>query len=362
LKRAAVNLARNLSWNLALGAAASFLAVLIVLAVLWAIGYAPTNVAATWASGAAGDWGNFFISLRAATPLILTGLAAGVAFRCGVFNIGGEGQFMAGSITAVAVATQISPRTPAWLVITLACIAAMFSGAVIAMIAALLERYRKVPLVLSTILLNAAVMYVVRVLIRDDGPLQHPLERDHSLKVAEAFRLPILHAESGLHAGVVIAFIAALFMWILQSRTKFGFELLVTGHNSDAARLAGISVERRAIQVMAISGALAGLGGAIMLLGSDFFEQGNQLGYGYAGVAVALLGRLHPFGILLAAIFFGMLDRGALYAKFKIGLSHFTADAVKGVMLLMLLAFAAYAARWRARRAPREAKGEAGHG
>ena len=342
--------------SLALATLAAAAAILAVLALLWLLGYPPVYIFKQWLIGAAGESTDFYRSLREACPLLMTGLAAGIAFRCGVFNIGGEGQFLCGSIASVAVATAL-PNAPPFLVIPASCLAAAAAGGCWALIAAMLDRYRGVPLVLSTILLNVVALYLVKILVT--GPLHDPGQGEQSIRVPLRHWLTILEQDSGLHAGIFVALLAAAAAWVIQSRTRFGFELLVTGHNAETAELSGIPIRRRALQVMAISGALAGLGGGLQTLGVDHFVQGEYVGYGYTGIAVALLGRMHPLGILAAAIFFGMLERGAAYVESDqdYPLSHYSADLVKGLILIVMLSANATKIRWPFR--PRKANSPA---
>ena len=325
--------------SLVLGCMAAGVAVGLMLGVLAVMGYPAGAVAREWATGAAGTWEDFATSLKEACPLLLTGLAAGVAFRCGVLNIGAEGQFLLGGITAIGMTTRFAPPgLPAWMGIVIACGVGMLAGAIWAGVAAVLERYRGVPLVLSTILLNFVALYVLRVLVT--GILQAPGRGAHSLEVPEKLQLPILLEGTDLHVGVIVAGVVAVAVWVVMARTRFGFELLLTGQNARAAELAGVRVRRRAVEVMLLSGAIAGLGGSLQALGVTHGLTDDPASFGYAGIAVALLGRLHPLGIVLAAMFFGMLERGASFAEPTV--PHHVADVIKGVVILVTLGATAW--------------------
>jgi ABC-type uncharacterized transport system permease subunit len=327
--------------------AASIGAALLLAALLLALTGHPRLIW-EWAVGAAGSRADLLIVLKRACPLILTGLAAGVAFRSGVFNIGAEGQSILGSIAAVALATRLLPSLPQALAIPAILLAAALGGALWALIPAMLDRWRSVPIVLSTILLNFIALQLLALLL--DGPLRTSLNTGiiQSDPLPRAFLLPTLlqYGAGNVHAGILLALLLAALCWIVQSRTAYGFEIRVTGLNPTAARYAGMPVAARQFAVMLWSGAFAGLAGCIQLMG---VEGGHQLGkepssYGYAGIAVALLGRLHPAGIVAAALFFALLDNGA-DALESFSIPHEISDILKGFIVLLLLAATAYAAR-----------------
>jgi simple sugar transport system permease protein len=327
---------------------ASALAIGLVLVGLAVCGYPPLAVAHEWMVGPLSTTYDIAACLKYACPLLLTGLAAGVAFRCGVLNIGAEGQALMGAAAATAVATKWMPQAEPWIVIPLSLAAGIVAGAIWALIASLLDRLRGVPVVLSTILLNFIALYLLRALLL--GPLQAAgTSGPQSEHIKTSFQLPILLAHTGLHAGILLALVLALGAWLVQSRTAFGFELLVTGMNPTAALLSGIPVPRRQSSVMLISGGFAGLAGAVQLLGVTHALDDKFTGYGYAGIAVAMLGRLHPIGIAAAALFFGILDRGAdaVESNPDLLIKHDVADIVKGVVVLAMLVGTAYLIRKR---------------
>ncbi len=323
-------------------------ALALVLVGLAAFGYSPLTVAREWILSPLSTRRDIAASLTYACPLLLTGLATGIAFRSGVLNIGAEGQALLGAMAAAAVATRWLPNGSPVLVICIALSTGVVAGGLWALIAALLDRYRGVPIVLSTILLNFVAFYVLHALIT--GPLQATgTKAAQSDRIADSFQLPIVLARTSLHAGVIMAFVVAAVAWLVQSRTSFGFELLVTGLNPTTARLAGIPVLRRQVGVMLISGGFAGLAGAVQLLGKTHVLHPDFTAYGYAGIAVAMLGRLHPIGIVAAALFFGALDNGAyaLEENPDLNITHSVSDVIKGVVVLAMLVGTAYLLRKR---------------
>ena len=172
--------------------------------------------------------------------------------------------------------------------------------------------------------------------------------------VREAFRLSVLLPDTVLTPAVILAGVLTLVVWVVQRQTTLGFEIQAAGLNPVAARLAGIPVAARQVLVMAVSGGCAGLAGAVHQAGVGFMS-GSTTSYGYAGIAVALLGRLHPLGVVAAAVFFGMLDTGARNLEKKLAIPHDLGDVVKGLIVLAVLIGVALAARRRS--APSPAKG-----
>ncbi len=214
-------------------------AMLLVMIGLWIAGYPAGRVLAQWFAGAVGSHFAFIVATKNACPLILTGLAAGIAFRSGVINIGAEGQSILGAIATVIVATRLFPAVaPTWMTIPLALAGAMCFGGLWAMVAGAMERYRGVPIVLSTILLNFIALQLLSLLL--EGPLKAAhTEVVQSDALPAAYWLPVFSSLGGLRAGVFIALFAATVAWVLQARTAFGFELLVTGLNPTAAQTRG---------------------------------------------------------------------------------------------------------------------------
>jgi general nucleoside transport system permease protein len=256
-------------------------------------------------------------TLLITTPLILTGLAVAFAFRCGLFNIGGQGQFIIGSILAVWVGTSFE-NMPALLHILVAIAAAILGGAVWAAIAGLLKATTGAHEVISTIMLNWIAIWVGSWLFAIGGPLQN--DRDPNLPVSndvvEGAKLPVFWGDptlQGLHVGLFIAVASLLVFWVLLNRTTFGYEVRAVGFNPEAARASGISVTRNYVLAMAVCGLFAGLAGALDILGWQFRLATNdiQVGQiGFIGIAVALLGRNTAVGVAASALLFGALVTG----------------------------------------------------
>jgi ABC-type uncharacterized transport system permease subunit len=251
------------------------------------------------------------------TPLILTGLAVAFAFRAGLFNIGGQGQYTVGAIVAVWVGSSFAGM-PGFLHVVLAIVAASLAGAAWAGIAGLLKATVGAHEVISTIMLNYVALWVGTWLFGQGGPLQN--DRDPSLpvsnEVVEAARLPVFWGDpllQGLHVGLFVALVAAVLFWALLNRSTTGYEVRAVGLNPEAARYGGMSVARNYMLVMAVCGLFAGLAGSLDVLGWQFRLATNDIQtsqIGFIGIAVALLGRSTASGTVAAAVLFGALLSG----------------------------------------------------
>jgi general nucleoside transport system permease protein len=255
-------------------------------------------------------------TLIVSASLVLTGLAVGFAFRCGLFNIGGQGQYLAGSIVAVIVGSNLEGMSPV-LHIGFAVVLGSLAGAALAGVAGVLKATVGAHEVITTIMLNWVVVWVGVFLFTLTGPLQStttnaPISAD----VVAGARLPVIWGDpllQGLHAGVFAAIGSLVVYWAILSRTTLGLGVKAVGFNPEAARYTGIEVGRSYVVAMAIAGTFAGLAGTIDILGWQFrLSTGDIQGstVGFVGIAVALLGRNTAVGIGLAAITFGALLTG----------------------------------------------------
>ncbi len=252
------------------------------------------------------------------TPLILTGLAVAFAFRAGLFNIGGQGQYIIGSIAAVWVGSSFAGMSKP-LHILVAVLAASLAGAAWAGIAGLLKATVGANEVISTIMLNYIALYLGAFLFGLGGPLQNPKQPSVpvSSDVAASAKLPVFWGDpelQGLHIGLFIAIAALVVFWVILNRSTTGYEVRAVGLNPEAARYGGMSVAKNYVLVMAVCGVFAGLAGAVDVLGWQFRIATNDLtpflGVGFLGIAVALLGRNTATGTAAAALLFGALVSG----------------------------------------------------
>jgi ABC-type uncharacterized transport system permease subunit len=272
-----------------------------------------------WTTGADRDLAasNLQQTLLITTPLILTGLAVAFAFRAGLFNIGGNGQYIVGAIAAVWVGSSFADM-PSLLHILLAIAAACAAGAFWAGIAGVLKAVTGAHEVISTIMLNWIAVWVGVWLFSLGGPLQNA--RQASVPVSEdvvkGAKLHVFWGDpvlQGLHIGIFIALFAAIVFWFLLNRSTVGYEVRAVGFNPEAARYSGMSVGKNYILVMAVCGLFAGLAGAMDVLGWQFRIATNDIQtvqLGFFGIAVALLGRNTAVGTVAAALLFGALLSG----------------------------------------------------
>jgi ABC-type uncharacterized transport system permease subunit len=278
-------------------------------------------------------------TLVRATPLILTGLAVALAFQAGVFNIGAEGQLLAGAAVSTVIGVKLSPVLGV-LTLPAVLLAGALAGASWAGIAAWLRSRFRVLEVISTIMLNFVALHTVGFLVR--GPLQEPLgiypQSDTLPRLAQ---LPRLIPNTRLHWGVVVAVAAAALLWWVLRYTAAGFRLRASGANPNAARSAGlIDVGRVTATAFLMSGALAGLAGAVELSGVTFALYENiSPGYGYTAIAVALLAQLNPLAVVGTGLFFGALEAGASAMQRDAGVPAAFVSVVEAVIVLAVIAF-----------------------
>jgi len=294
------------------------------------------------------------------TPLILTALAVAFAFRCGMFNIGGQGQYFVGLICALFVGLHFAGMSKP-LHVFLAMVAAVAGGAVWGGIAGGLKAAVGAHEVITTIMLNWIAFYGGQYLFELGGPLQGS-ERSvpKSNPVAPSAQLPATWGNlQPLHAGIFIALGALVVYWFLLNRTTLGFEVKAVGFNPEAARYGGMSVSSKYVIALAISGAFAGLAGAMDILGWEFSIATNDIQVsqiGFIGIAVALLGRGRAVGIALAALLFGGLEVGTSTraldpSVFPPELAGNLATIIQGLIVLFVGAELLLVYVWRARRA-----------
>lgn len=319
-------------WLTAAFAAATSLLLLAAAGALF--GHRPSDLISVLVTGSVGSRFALEATVLRVVPLLLTGLGIVIAFRAGVWNIGGEGQFIVGALAAFVVA-------PLGAVASL--VAAVCAGAGWALIAALLRLWRNAPEVLTTILLNFVAIHLLGWAV--NGPLKESRGQYPQTDSAAAS----LTAFGRMHIGIAIALIACALTWFLLYRTAEGLRLRATGHNPDAARWAGINVSNQILRAMALSGAVAGLAGGIELLAVThrLFER-FAVGYGYAGIAVALLAQLHPLATIVSAAFFAALTTGAGELQRTANITSAIATLGQAVVILVVIgATAIRERRWR---------------
>lgn len=250
-------------------------------------------------------------SLVIATPLILTGLGIALAARCGIINLGGEGQIMLGGIFATFVATSpVFSGLPAPILVTLCLIAAFIGGALWAVVPGYFFAKHGVNFMITTMLLNDIATGITATLVK--GPMLDPAgTTPQSVAVAEGAKLPHFLAGTQVHAGIFLALILAIVAYVVLFKTSYGHDLRTLGENPTAARHGGINVFGMQMLIVILAGGLAGMAGSAEILGAQYRLRSAFLpNYGYEALAVAMLGQKHPFGVVIAGILFGALKAG----------------------------------------------------
>ena len=286
--------------------------------------------------GAFGSPKAFINSLVQATPLILTGLATAVAFRAKIWNIGQEGQVFAGAMMAYW-ATLYMAELPRSVVIIATIVCGFLGGAALGGMAGILREKFHVNEIISTVLSNYIVLYVLSYLLFE--PWREPGGyHSQSSKVAEASFYPTIVGLSPLHIGFVITIVVTLGLYVLLAHTPLGFKIRAIGHSPRVAMFKGINVTSMSILVLVLSGGIAGLAGSGELFGVTHRLRADSLqGLGFMGIIVGVLGALNPFGVIIAGVLFGCLLQGALYMRVLAGVPNAIALAMEAIILLFFL-------------------------
>ena len=287
-------------------------------------------------------------TLARATPLIFTGLAAAVAFRARLWNIGGEGQLYVGALAAVAVGSGAFTASPAVMIPMILVLGAL-AGAVLMLIPTLLKLRLGVDEVVTTLLLNFVVLLFVSMMI--EGPMKDPMGMGwpQTAPMIDEASLPKLIDRTRVHTGLILALVAAVVVWVLVNRTTWGFEMRAVGASPAAARFAGMPVARVMVRVGLISGALAGLAGVGEVAGlKGYLTLDLSPGFGYSGIVVAMLAQLNALAVVVSALFVAVVFVGADFMSRSIGVSSYLANLIVATSLLTMLA-ASLATRYRLR-------------
>ena len=319
-------------------------ALVIASPVILIAGGNPLSAYAALLHGSVGSQRGIAESLLAATPLLVGGLAVSVAFQAGMFNIGVEGQLVVGGLVAGAVGAKLN--VPPVIHLVVALLAAAIAGSLWALIPALLKAFRGVHEVITTIMLNYIAFSLSTYLVSPGGPLVSKTQPSATDKVRPNALLPKIWEPTRLHAGLFLAAVLCAACWWLLYRMPAGFRLRMVGSNPVAAAANGIAVRRVMISAMCTSGALAGLAGAIEVLGlhGRYFDSFSP-GYGFDAIAVALLGLMNPIGVAASALFFGLLRAGSVLLQARAGISKDLVTVISGVIVAAVAGRVAFE-RW----------------
>jgi simple sugar transport system permease protein len=304
--------------------------------VLLLFGINPLEAYQVMVKGSLGSGYALSETLVKAIPLMLTGLGVSIAFRMLFWNIGAEGQLAWGGIAAAFVALFLSDYVPGFMLIPLMMILAILAGAMWALIPAALKAWIGVNEILTTLMMNYIAILLVEYLYtgpwRDPGGYGFP----GTAQFPEAAWLPRLTGR--VHAGLIIAILAAALVWFILSRTRWGYEIRVIGENPKAARYSGMNIARNIVLVMLLSGGLAGLAGMAEVSGiAHRLYQGLTIGTGYTAIIVAWLANLNPWGVLLVAFLMAALLVGGDQIQIALGLPAAVAGVLQGAILFFVL-------------------------
>jgi ABC-type uncharacterized transport system permease subunit len=317
--------------------------------VVWLIGDSPLETYRLLI-GSAFSWPDGIgYTLFYATPLIFTGLAVAVAFRCGLLNIGAEGQLYIGAFVAAWIGIKYAGAS-AWVLLPLCCLGAILGGAIWGGIPGLLKAKFGSHEVINTIMLNfiavALVSYFTQYYYKEQGdPIMQTTPIGTGAHIARLGRfIPGLPERIPLNLAFILALICCVLVYVLLWKTKWGYEIRATGANPSAAEYGGISIRKQIILAMAISGGLAGMVGINEVLGYRYrYYDGFSANYGFVGIAVALLGRNHPVGVFLAAILFAVLLRGGIFVDaYTVHVSKDIVDMLQGIVIVFVAAEAVF--------------------
>lgn len=315
---------------------AVLLALLIGAIILLVSGANPIEAYSALWTGAFGSPQAIQRTLEKSTPLIFSGLAVAFAFKAGLFNIGAQGQLLLGAITAAWVGFSIE-GLPAIIHVPLALLAGGVAGALYGAIPGALKAYTGAHEVITTIMLNYVAINLTDFLA--DGPWKDPSPSNIVARTARILPSAEIPTISYVPLGFVMAVIVAVIVWWVLYRTTLGYEIRTVGLSSSAARYAGINASRIIVLAMAISGLLAGLGGAVETQGIvGRFQPGFNVGLGFDGITVALLGRTSPFGVIPAAIILGAMRAGSSQMQFSAGVANEITDVITALILFFVAA------------------------
>lgn len=310
-------------------------AVLLSCILLLAFGYPPLEAFASLWKASFDNMRVFGTMLNKSCPLLFTGVAVAIAYRGSVFNIGAEGQFLAGAIAATWVGITFT-YMPGILLMILMVMAGAVAGAAWAFVPGLLKSKYGISEIITTIMFNYIAIQLVGFLVR--GPLRDRGQAEpQSYAIAGQGYMPYLIDKTKLHPGFLVGVIVAILIFILLFKSYFGYEVRAVGNNNIAAKYAGISVNTTMVLTMVISGALAGMGGAFELAGgSHYLYEKISSGYGYTAIAVSILANNNPIGVIFSSMLFGFLATGSTAMQRSIGISASFANIVQGIIIVFV--------------------------
>ncbi len=337
--------------RIALAPITAILATMAICSIL--IVWAGAPVLSSWALMFKGAIGSRFAlteTLTRSTPLIFTGLAVAIAFRSKFYNIGAEGQLYCGALAVTFFGTGLITLPPYLMIPFLMLVGAVAGGAIL-IVPVLLKTHLRVDEVVTTLLLNFIILLMVNYLIY--GPWKDPMAMGwpQAASIIDEGVIPTMLSKGRLHYGFVIAIIAAVLVWALMRFTVWGYEIKAVGLNAAAAAFSGVSINATIIRTAMISGGLAGLAGVSEVAGlKGYLTLDLSPGFGYTGIAVAMLAQLHPLAVIPAALFLSGIYVGSDAMSRAVNIPTYIADVIVGMSVLAILVsvmLTKYKIRWR---------------
>jgi len=310
---------------------------------LWALGASPIEGYKALFSDAFGGRDQLADTAIKSMPLLLVGVGICIAFRAGVINIGGEGQIIAGAILSTLTALGL-PDLPRILLVPLVLLAGALGGAIWGAIPGALKAYANVNEILSTIMMNIVAAQFLSFLLQDLLIEEGAIKIQQTKRLSENSHLPILPGGTRLHLGVIIAVLIAVLGYFLLFRSAIGVRLRAVGHNPHASKYAGMPVKKSIVQALALSGACAGVAGAVLVFGSEshrLIGEGGAAGFtqsaGFNGIVAALFGGLHPLATIPASFLFGGLLKGGIGLQQAVQVPAALIVALNGIVVIFVV-------------------------
>lgn len=329
-----LNLKQNLN-ELVLSVAAILLSLILAALIMLLAGYNPLSAYGAMLDGAFGSPNAIANTLAKSTPLILVGLACAFANKGGIFNIGGEGQLYMGAFVAAVVGLSMQGM-PRFVVIIVSLFVGAFAGGLVGAFNGLLKAKLQINEVIVAIMLNYICKFTTSHFV--NGPLKEEgSQTAKTVALGDEYMLKTILPKTQLTTAFVIALVLVVIMYFFFEKTRMGYNIRAVGENGRAAQATGIAMSGTVVLTMGISGALAGLAGATEVFGKmgrfiDLFSPG----YGFTGIAVAVLGRNNPFTVLLSALLFGIIESGSMKMSYEAGVSTSMINVMQGLVILFV--------------------------
>ncbi|QGP92582.1 Branched-chain amino acid transport system / permease component [Neomoorella glycerini] len=327
--------------NLYLPFLAVISALLIGSIVMVIVGYNPLVAYQAMFLGACGSKGSLSETLLKTIPLLFTGIGVAIAFKGRSFNIGAEGQFYMGALV-VSWLGVVGKGIPAFLFIPMLLIVAFITGALYGALPGYLKARVGASEIVTTVMLNSIAIQLVSYMVQ--GPLQEPRHfYPETAEILNTAKLGIILPGTRLHAGLLLALLAAVLCYLLLYKTVLGYQIRAVGANAEAAEYAGINVKRNIVTTMALSGGLAGLAGAVEVMGVTWkLYQNISPGYGYTAIAVALLARENPLAVILSALLFGALNTGSNMMARSVNVPSVLSSLVQSLVIFFVVGYSVF--------------------